>query len=256
MDWYCQCVWVTIDGALLCVAVFGVSPKGLPFAFSDHLQTDTTKHFQHFCSYYYPLPHFFNPSPTSMGINSIHLLLINISHCYMTKFLLIHHLLCSILVWTCVNKNYLHAYVLTQRKKITWLFSIVNIKDYKSVLLNNNCGRMSIIHHHGVIVMRSNHSWNNNACAWSFSDLCSLLEALSLCLVLVYILPPFMLFPPSFFFCNMKSRLKTEENGKIEKQKGNKLILCMHAWIFQVKLSLLAFSFSSATRIQVTWFIN
>lgn len=34
---------------------------------------------------------------------------------------------------------------------------------------------------------------------------------------------------------------------RLEKQKGNKLILCMHAWIFQVKL--FAFAFSLATWI-------
>lgn len=28
------------------VTAFGVSPKGLPFSFSEQLQTDTTKHFQ------------------------------------------------------------------------------------------------------------------------------------------------------------------------------------------------------------------
>jgi len=32
-------------GTLISAAVFGVSPKGLSFAFSDQLQTHTTKHF-------------------------------------------------------------------------------------------------------------------------------------------------------------------------------------------------------------------
>lgn len=46
---------VSYDGALIRAAVFGVSPKGLSFAFSDQLQTDTTKHFQTLCIYHYYL---------------------------------------------------------------------------------------------------------------------------------------------------------------------------------------------------------
>jgi len=36
------------------------------------------------------------------------------------------------------------------------------------VLEDNNSATVSIIHHGSIIVIRSNHSWNNNACAWSF----------------------------------------------------------------------------------------
>ena len=46
---------VSYDGALIRAAVFGVSPKGLSFAFSDQLQSDTMKHFQTLCFYNYCL---------------------------------------------------------------------------------------------------------------------------------------------------------------------------------------------------------
>lgn len=70
---------VSYDGALIRAAVFGVSPKGLSFAFSDQLQSDTMKHFQTLCFYNYCLT-VLPPSPHTHTVLTTTIIFIKIKH--------------------------------------------------------------------------------------------------------------------------------------------------------------------------------